>query len=139
VRSHQPQLARRQIADCVAVHGQLRRAGGWYDGEAFCLQIAQHLGADCLDFGDDQVGAVLFRRSPERLAIKHGEHLAPIGHLHRRGVIIAVTGDHPRAEALGGNHEFAAQLARTEQQDGGNMAHGGRLYLPLRPSPEGEG
>ncbi len=95
-----------------------------------CLQIGEHFGTDRFDFGDDQIGPVLFRCRAQGCAVQHREHLAPIRQLHRRGVVIAVTGDHPRAEALGGNHEFAAQLARTEQQDGGNVAHAGGITHP---------
>ena len=54
----------------------------------------------------------------QRLAVEHREHFERIGDLHRGRIGIAVAGDDAAAEALGGNGEFAAQLARAEQHHG---------------------
>ena len=58
-------------------------------------------------------------------AVEHREDFGRVGALHRRRIGIAVAGDHPAAEPLGGDGEFAAELARTEQHQSGKI-HGGR-------------
>ena len=87
------------------------------------LELGQRRGVDRLDLGDDDVGLVLLDRGAKRLAVEHREHLERVGDLHRRRVGIAVAGDDPAAEALGGDREFAAELARAEQHQGGEV-HG---------------
>ena len=114
---------RRQIADRIAVHRQLRRAGRWDDGKALVLQFRQHGCADRLDLGDDIVGPVLFRRFAQLFAVEHGEDFARIGQLHGRRIVIGIAGHDIGTQPLGRNDEFAAQLARTEQQDFRGMAH----------------
>ena len=48
-------------------------------------------------------------------AVEHREDLARVGDLHRGRIVVAVAGDHPAAEPLGGDGEFAAELAGAEQ------------------------
>ena len=90
------------------------------------LQLGQRRGVDRLDLGDDDVGLVLLDRGAERLAVEHREDLERVGHLHRRRIGVAVAGDHPAAEPLGGDGEFAAELARAEQHQGGEIHGCGR-------------
>ena len=45
-----------ETADALAVHGELRRAGGGDDAEAFVFQLQQGIGGDGFDFRDDAVG-----------------------------------------------------------------------------------
>ena len=83
------------------------------------FELGQRRGVDRLDFGDDDVGLVLLDRRAKRRAVEHREHFERVGDLHRRGVGVAVAGDDPAAEALGGDGELAAELARAEQHQGG--------------------
>ncbi len=76
--------------------------------------------------GHDIVGPVLLDRRAQRRAVEHREDLARVGQLHRRGIVVAVAGDDPAAEPLGGDGEFAAQFAGAEQHEGGEI-HGARL------------
>ena len=81
----------------------------------------QGRGVDRLDLGHDDVGPVLLDRGAERGAVEHREDFERVGKLHRRRVGVAVAGDDPAAEALGGDREFAAELARSEQHQGGEV------------------
>ena len=86
---------------------------------ALALQIGQHRGVDRLDLRHDEVGPVLLDRRAQRGAVEHREDFARVGDLHGRRIGIAVAGDDPAAEPLGGDGEFAAELARAEQHEGG--------------------
>ena len=88
--------------------------------------VAEHRRVDRLDLGDDEVGAMLLDRRAQRRAVEHREDFARVGDLHRRRVVVAVAGDDPAAEPLGGDGEFAAELARAEQHEGGKI-HGRAL------------
>ena len=71
------------------------------------------------------IGAVLFDRGAERIAVEHREDLIFVGDLHRRRTGIAVARDDMAAEAFRRNDELAAELARAEEKDlcgGGHMA-----------------
>ena len=107
----QRQLARREVADSVAVHGQLHGLGGWRDSPAFRFERRQRLGVDRLDFGDDHVGLMLLHRGTKRLAVEHREDLERVRDLHRGRILVAVAGDDPAAEPLGSDGEFAAEFA----------------------------
>ncbi len=61
------------------------------------------------------------------LGVGHGHHLGQIGHLHGGRTGVAIHGDHPAAEALGGDRHLLAQLAAAEQHQGarkGGAGHG---------------
>ncbi len=118
--SDEPKLARREIADAVAVHGQLDGLGRGRDPPAFGFELCKRIGVDRFDLGNDHVGPVLLDRGPERGAVEHRKHLGCIGELHCRGIDIAIAGDHPAAEALGSNRELAAELARAEKHESGS-------------------
>ena len=121
-RGGQPQLLRREVADAVAVHGQLDGFRRRHDMPALALKFGQHRRVDRLDLGNDMVGAVLLDRAPQRRAVEHREDFARVGALHRRRIVIAVAGDHPAAEPFRGDREFAAKLARAKQEDRGHGA-----------------
>ena len=120
-RGDEVELACGEFADAVAVHGQLDRFGRGRDAPAFLFQLCQSLGVDRLDFGDDHVGLVRLDRRPQRPAVEHREDLASIGDLHRRRILVAVAGDHPAAEPLGGDSEFPAEFARPQQHQCGDI------------------
>ena len=134
-RSRQAQFPGGEIANAVAVHRQLGRAGGRDDGEALPLQLDQHLGADGLDLGHDEIGAVLLHRGAQGRAVEHREHLPPVGHLHRGGIVIGIAGHDPRAEPLGRDDEFAPQFAGAEEEDGRSESHGRRPSAKGAPGP----
>ena len=67
---------------------------------------------------------MLFDRGGEQIRVQHGEDFEAVRHLHGGGARIAVTGDDLRAQALGGDGEFPAQLARTQEEDLGGEGHG---------------
>ena len=102
---------------------------------AFALELGQRRRVDRLDLGDDMVGAMLLDRRAQRRPVEHRENLARIGELHRRGIVVAVAGDHPAAEPLGRDRDFAPEFARPEQHDGGKI-HGGSLANPAA-APKG--
>ena len=122
----QPQFARGELADAVAVHGQTGRPGRWCDAPALRLECGQRRRIDRLDFGNDHVGPVLLHRRPKRRAIKHREDLASVRHLHRRSPVIPVAGDHLATQPLGGYGELPAKLARAQQHQSGDE-HGHAL------------
>ena len=129
---------RREIADAVAVHGQLHRHGARRHAPALLFEIAQGCGVDRLDFGHDDVGPVLLDRGAHPRAVKHGKDLARVGHLHRRRVVVAVAGHDPAAEPLGSDGEFAAEFARAEKEDGRqvhapSLARASPLRIPDLP------
>ena len=78
---------------------------------ALLFKLEQFLGADGLNFRYNDIGLVLFHHSLERIAIKHREHLALVGHLHGRGVIVAVASNYILAGTHGGNNKLLAQFA----------------------------
>jgi len=75
-RRRQTQLVRGQIADRIAVHGQLRRARGGNDIESLIFELRENLGPDCLNLGHDQVRLVTFDRSAQGRPIEHRKNLA---------------------------------------------------------------
>jgi len=130
-RGRQPKVARGKIADPVAIHRQLDRSGRGHDVPPFALERGEHVGVDRLDLGDDMIGAMLFDRAPQRRPVEHREDFARVGELHRGSIVVAVAGDHPASEPLGGNRHFAPQFARSEQHDGGEI-HGAALSVFAR-------
>ena len=74
-RGAQAELLGGEIADGVAVHGQLRGAGGGDDVPAFRLELDQLLGADRLDLGHDEVGPVRLDRAAQGGAVEHRDDL----------------------------------------------------------------
>ncbi len=64
-----PKFARREVANAVAVHGQLHRFGRRRYAPAFLLELGEHRRVDCLDLRDDHVGPMLFDRRPDRLSV----------------------------------------------------------------------
>ena len=118
----QAQGFRRQLADALAVHGQLHRAGGGHDPRhARRLDIGQNLGGDGLDLRHDDVRRLGQDDAVQHLGVGHGDDVAAVRHLHGRGVAIAVHRDHLAAQPLQFNGDFLAQFARAQQHD----AHGG--------------
>ena len=107
----QPQLTAGQVADGAAVHvvvyGTCRR----HHLDAQLLKLEQTLRADGLYLGHDDVGLVLPDHSLQRIAVEHGKNLTLIGHLHSRGIVVAVAGNDILAGPHGGNHKLLAQFA----------------------------
>src|SRR3546814_13094084 len=85
--------------------------------ETVVLDFGEDFGADGLDLGDDMIGTVFFDRGAQRVAVEHRKNLKRVGDLHRGRTGIAVARDDMAAEALRGNHDFAAELARAERSE----------------------
>jgi hypothetical protein len=113
----QAKLAGGEIADRFAVHREIRRPRGRHDLNPLLLVIVESLGADRLDLRHDNVRLMLCDDGVERLAIEHVDHLAPVGHLLRGGVVVTIDGDDPMAEAFDGDHELLPQLPAAQQHD----------------------
>ena len=122
-RGHETEIVRREVADCIAVHGKLRRLGGRHDVETLFLKFGKDRSANGLDFRNDVVRPVPFGRVSQLFAIEHREDLARIGQLHCGGIVIGIAGHDIGAEALGGDDEFAAQFSGAEKEDLCGMAH----------------
>ena len=75
------------------------------------------------------VGAVLFDRGTQRVAIEHRENLGFVGDLHRGRAGVTVAGDHMAAEPFCRNDELAAKLTGTEQENLCSGGHSGQLSV----------
>ena len=53
---------------------------------------------------------MLLDDSLQGIAVEHVEHFTLISHLHGRGVVITVAGNHILACPHGGNHELLAEF-----------------------------
>ena len=100
----------RHIADAVAVHGEVGGLRAGDDLKAFLLHVQQHLGADGLDLGHDQIRLVLGDGGTQGCFIQHVEHARFVGHLHGGCARVAVASHHIAAQALGADDEFFAQF-----------------------------
>ena len=111
----QPQLLGRKVADGFAVHREVDGAGARHDLHARLFELVEPFGADRLDFGHDDVGTVFPDGGGQRVAVEHVKHFACVGDLHGGGARIRVAGDDGLSQPLRRDHEFLAQLTRTEQ------------------------
>ena len=66
--------AHRHIPDAVTVHGEVGCAGAGNDTVPGLFNLQQHLGADGLDLGDDQIGFDLLNGLAQGRGIQHVEH-----------------------------------------------------------------
>ena len=119
-RGRQFQLFRRQAADALAVHGELRRAGG---GDHFRqpgpLDFRQHVGGDGLDLGHDEVRLFLLHQRAQGRAVGHVDDMGAVRHLMAGRIGVAIHRDDFHAQALQGDDHFLAQFAAAEQHDAG--------------------
>ena len=113
----QPQLPGGKVADGLAVHREIDGAGARHDLDALAFEVVEAFGADRLDLGDDDVGAVPGHGGGERIAVEPREHLAGVGHLHGRGACIGIARHDGLSQPLRRDYELLAQFARTEQHD----------------------
>ncbi len=124
-RGRQAEFLGSQPADTLAVHGQLRGAGGGHHGVAFGLQLDQGGGGDGLDLGHDVVRLLLLDHRAQGGAVEHADHVAAMRHLHGRRVAIAIDGDHFATQALQLDGDFLAQLAGATEKDAGRARRQG--------------
>ena len=117
-RRLQPQFLRREVADGLAVHREIHGPGARYDLDARPLELVEPFGADGLDLGNDDVGAVFCDRSGQRVAVEHVEDLRGVGHLHRGSARILVARHDGLSQPLRRNRELLAQLAGTQKKNG---------------------
>ena len=103
-------LAPTKYPDVQTVIDEIHGAGGRHHLDALFLELKQALRTDGLDLGHDDVGLVFLHHGLEGIAVEHGEHLALVGHLHGRCVVITVAGDHILSCAHGGYHELLTEF-----------------------------
>ena len=127
----QAQLPGGQIADAVAVHGHRRGPGGGDHGDALGFQFGQGIHRQGLDLRDHQVRPVPPHHGLQGPGVAHRHNLSQIRHLHGRGAGVAIHGDHPAAQPLGGDGHLLAQLAAAQQHQGWRegAGHGGGAGL----------
>ena len=107
----QAQLFRGQVADSPTVHGVVDGTSRRHHLHSLLLKLEEALGTDGLNLGHNDIGLMLLHHSLQRIAVKHGKHLALVGHLHGWRIVVAVAGDDILASPLGGNHKLFAQFA----------------------------
>ena len=107
----QAKLLGGEVANGAAVHGVVDGTRTRHDLYAIFLVVKQPLGAYGLNLRHDDVRPVFLHHSVERVAVEHAEHLALVGNLHRRGVVVAVAGYYVLPCPLGSYHELTAQFA----------------------------
>ena len=73
---------------------------------------------ECFDLWDHHVGLVASDHLKQGIGIGHRQHFGHVSHLHGRGTVIAITGDHLAAKPLGSNGHFLAQLPAAQQHHG---------------------
>ena len=117
-RRLQPQFLRREVADGLAVHREIHGPGARYNLDARPLELVEPFGADGLDLGNDDVGAVFCDRSGQRVTVEHVEDLRGVGHLHRGSARILVARHDGLSQPLCRNRELLAQLAGTQKKNG---------------------
>ena len=132
-RRDQAKLAGGEFADAVAVHRQLHRLGRRRNAPALALQARRAWRCRSPRFPGRSRRAVLLDRGPKRRAVEHREDFERVRALHGGRLRIAVAGDHPAAEPLGGNGEFAAELSRAEQHQCGKVHRPGDSGAPDPP------
>ena len=117
-RRAQAQLLRGQAPNAFTIHRELRRArGGDNLHLPLCLDGRQRVRGNRFHLRHDEMRLLLFNHRPQRLAIKHRNHMRPIGHLHRRRIGVRVYRNHFHTVALQLDNNFLAQLARPAQQN----------------------
>nr|GEU28566.1 hypothetical protein [Tanacetum cinerariifolium] len=116
-----------QHADAFAVHGELGGARGGDAGDlAGRFQLRQRVGGDGFDLRHDQVGLLAVDQRGQRRAVGHVDDVGAVRNLVARRIRITVDGNHFHTQALQGDDDFLAQLARAEQHDtGGGRGQGG--------------
>jgi hypothetical protein len=98
------------------------------------FELGERRGVDRLDLGDDDIRPVFLDRLSKCLAVEHREHVKGVRELHRRRIGVAIAGDDPATEPLGGDGELAPELAGAEQHQGGKVhgsADSGAAGAPL--------
>ena len=102
-----------EVADGLAVHGEVDGACARHYLNAFLLEVEKTLSAYSLDFGHDDVGSVTLNNFSQGVAVEHVEHFVLVGNLHCRCVLILVACNDILSCTLGGDDKFLAQFART--------------------------
>ena len=110
-RRAQTELARGQVADGPTVHGVVDGTGRRHHLDTLLLKLKQALSTNGLNLGYNNVRLVLIDHSLQCIAVEHGKDLSLVGHLHGRGIIVAVAGNDILASTHGGYHKLLAQFS----------------------------
>ena len=105
-----------QLPDALAVHGQEGGVGCRDHVVTFLLQLHQLGRGDSLHLGDDDVRFLLFDDCTQLRAVQHGQHIAAVCHLHRRGMLIPVKSDDLNAITLQFYCDLFSQFSRAAQE-----------------------
>jgi len=126
-RRAQPEFSGGKIANAVPVHRHGGGPGCRDHGDAVVLQLCQCIHGQGFDFGNHHRWTVAANHLQESLRFCHRQHFRHVRHLHRWGVVVAITGDHPAAQALGCDRHFLAEFTTAQQHHrGGKGRH--RLF-----------
>ena len=110
----QSQIECGKITYGTPVHREINGACRWSDLYSSLFVVEQPLRTDRLYLGNNQVGGMKLDHSIKSRTVKHVYHFRLIGHLHRRRIVITVTGNDVLACALCRNGELLSQLAGTQ-------------------------
>ena len=108
----QAEFLGREVAYRLAVHGEVYSLGTWDNLYSALFEAEQAFRADGFNLRDDDVRTVLLNHLVERVAVKHVENLALVGHLHSRSTGVAVAGHDVLAGPFGGDNKLFAQFSR---------------------------
>ena len=109
----QTQLLGCEVADGLAVHGEVDGACARNHLNAHLLKVEESFGSDGFNLWYDNVRLVTLHHSGKRVAVQHVENLMFVGNLHCRCVLILVACNDILSCTLGGDDKFLAQFART--------------------------
>ena len=109
----QTQLLGCEVADGLAVHGEVDGACARNHLNAHLLKVEESFGSDGFNLRHDNVRLVTLHHSGKCVAVQHVENLMFVGNLHCRCVLILVACNDILSCTLGGDDKFLAQFART--------------------------
>ena len=109
----QSQFPGSKVSYSLTVHGVVYSSCRWHHLYALLFKIKEAFCAYGLHLWHYDVWLVLAYHSREGIAIKHGEHLTLVCHLHGRSIGITITRNDVHACTLGCYNKFLTQFART--------------------------
>ena len=121
----QSQFCGSEVPDAITVHRHGSGAGRGDHGDALSFQFGQCVHGQCFDLGNDHGGPMAPHHLQQSLRFSHRQDFRQISHLHGGCSGIAIAGDHPAAQALGGDGHLLAQFTTAQQHHGGGKRRHG--------------
>jgi len=123
---------RGEAAYALAIHGELRGAGGGnHRREARVLDPPQLVRRDRFDLRHDNVGALHLHERAQGGRVRHVDDVEAVREVVPRRVGVAVHGNHLHAQALEGDDDLFPELPGAQEHhfgrrlgEGGSDAHG---------------